>query len=562
MSELYSSKHDLLDATLGYVPIDAVEEHGVSSIIPLLKLSQTAISAFHPDIVDEHSTLEQDALTEINSLVKNLEHDENEDTLDAVFEYCYQQVHIPREFIRGIKHASDGLVRVKSMIRPAEDINEPTNQLQANELIATGEVVKEDISELSLILGPKVIQLLAKTSKENKNTSLSYVKKRLKGMSDKPVGVELGRWNSLFDQIINEELIIGSDSRNSENPIVDLIRQEVSNLEDNFKSLMHELVPDAKNIYPENWLRSFNGTLVAPTYSSTWKIPYGRGYNYEIGDLNILKIENGIVKSEDKINSNNRESIQLISKLNDEKRVYVEALIKDVSVKLGRKKGEFIKNIKDARTGIIDDSAMDFIFNVTETGEANLIYSMAQGNEDKFDGKLYKKEYTKISEAPSPLEPGYYMVKAGKNAKTGKYDSTDTPLALIKLEISKESYRKSLKGASIFCGLGYEGNMDASGQPIELPISVYEQESLYIIPEQFVSRLSIEQGDSKVLPNISLPGFLYDAISASGSRKNLEKEFIIDESSATSEYFMFIDKTQTVKLKRNIAGANFVLIQD
>lgn len=574
MSDFNSNKYEKIDEVFSYISPDAIEEHGVEFVIPLIHLSQVALSAFHPDSATEIKEKEIGALSEVNALVKLLEN--NEDNInDTIYNQSIELTHEARDYLRIINKMSKSLTELKSqIITPHLNISDHSNSYKNFEIVATGEELDEDSKIFSLIFGSKVISLLSKTTIENQRSALTLVKKKIRNLSEYPAGIEMSRWNHLLDQIIYGDLHMDYQEIIPKNDeliaSVDLIPIGRLDIEEKLRSLQLELMPGSKNEFPEKWLRSFTGTLVAPSQASTWKMPI-IGYDYKMGEIEILELENGSVNNHVIVDPDRRENIQLVEDLDNNTKVFIKSVISSAADLLGYNSGEFIKILRSNNLSNETDirMPMDFIFRINNEGKAELVYSVVK-SENSFDKKIYSDVDVDLGQSLDLcLDPGYYMIKAGKNQKTGKYRLKNTPLALIKLDVTNDNTANELIGSALFCSISDSGGKyddDSVNGIIDLEKcyveSIYDDYAL----EKHDFSLLPQQGDSVKYSCENMSRLLFHEIQMNNENQtntppvSLESMFELDSSSAEAYSLIFIDGKGINTLKSKINSYGFVFI--
>lgn len=447
-------KITVIDEALKFVAPEIVaESESPERVLMALKLSQLALSAYHPDRsnldVPEYTRLMGiDALTKVNTLVKNFEIDESLPDL-----FCSTSNYIVGDSSKRIK-AENRLTENTRLIREQITVKPEYLDGLSKELVSTGEVIDAPVNQklLAMILGRNAISLLAKTDSTSLSGIMPLVKKKFIKETNNPFGIESVEWSRMFDEIEavgsidQSQLQINADTELVSDEILDSLRDRRFQI---FCSLLELLKPNEKLEYPANWYRSFNGKIVCPTSLSDWP-DYERltslYHDVELRVFDVYEVENGVVQKSVRLDTSARESIELIKRIQDSRqKKWIKHLINFVALGIGYEENKFTKR-DDEKSA---NNPMDFIFEVTEDQKVNIIYTRPRGIDiENLNNKSIAFEDIGFPVNSNAVEAGYYLIKAGKNAKSKKY-AANPPLAIIKLKPQKQDY---LVGTAFICG--------------------------------------------------------------------------------------------------------------
>ncbi|MCA9343042.1 hypothetical protein KC950_03475 [Candidatus Saccharibacteria bacterium] len=417
-----------------YISPEIVASHGEEIIVPALKMARAVLSIYHPDISNRgdnelHTRSEGEiALSELNLLLKQFETDELH--IDDVAEQSTRIINKNRaeNFSDAIESAS-----VYKSIQAQIQSHPITTSESGNstDIVATGETVFGDQRLPRLILSKKVIDLIGKADSNQSAVMVQRISKGIRNLGiEHPLGFTLSEWNQALDSLLDNN-VEEVDDNNTLDAIEDMTKKESFQ---RFSAIVRQLMPgqEIHYDYPENWYRSQSGTLVLPSQREEWpnyeQISIVESGSPEIGPIDVYSLQEGIITQGVQLNPQNREFTLPFNKMEMAQKKALQAIIDFAAIKINYNKSEFVEK-NEGQNDIT--TPMDFIFRVGADGLISVLYARPNSERNLIkDGAplTLSKSQRKI------IQEGYYMVKAGKDASSGKYALTETPLALIKLE--------------------------------------------------------------------------------------------------------------------------------
>lgn len=438
-----------VDMALGYVSPEVIALQGKEAVLPSLHLAQAALSAYHPDRVSEDDTTVNkgsSALAQLNQLIAEFEADDGsrlallKDCEDTSRENValLQDLHHIDEAIKSAKHHMVSLVALEPVSTDAEV-----------EVYTGKKNIYADSRLLNFIVGPRIIELIQTSTDETKEYMLRQLRNKLfKGEFSILSSLGVARVNQLFDQYIESERSLGTtgnnidvleNSHHTSEPLTDVkesLKDEEKRIDSEVITLLNQLKPGSNCEFPEDWVRSYTGSIIIPTDESLWL-----NYNYnfinsrpqELGVFKELIIKDGIVTAEIVIDTTQRSSVEVIQNLDNDKKKWIQSLIALAANAVDYPVDQFVLEFGNGADKYLEP--MDFIFKVSDTGDVSILYNRAKAAGSTNEPILVFKasDHPSLEGGIAP-NAGYYMVKAGKIKSSGEYSISDAPLALICLE--------------------------------------------------------------------------------------------------------------------------------
>ena len=432
----YFERKEVANEALEFIAPDIVaaapENEQEKAITAGLRLSQSALSAFHPDrqptggVVDQA----QAQLAQLNQLIGEIA--STPDAPQMIQQDAESKVGNRINILAANQQYGTVIQGVEKQIEAANissvevSTDDSVNQYLP---VVAGEEVHAPVELLSMILGRGVIATLANGSGEQLQAGLHQVRKRLLKSADRSDFLfhSLSDWNHLFDQLASTKNPI--ENHQLLRSTMDTNRLATRSIEQNdhrTQSLLHKLSPDSTIQFPEQLLRSYSGMIIAP---------YGEWPGYtqavknqtspDIGPVAVLQTKGGVIETAVTVDPDRRVATTLLDKLEQPVRDELLQLIHKTADELGYNQGEFIKPAKGESGEMISGEPMDFLFLVDDSGQAQVMYTRPIIGEGVSLPRV---------DIGSSLQPGYYMIKAGRDTKTKQYQSRNTPLALVELE--------------------------------------------------------------------------------------------------------------------------------